>query len=149
MKREAVISIIETKYRRYVDEIIKWIKALGPECRQSGDDSGLANVWEEWKSQMQGEESFFFEAYEDTFRDMCRRLVTTMPEDEQALLWLTSDAYFNGDRDLPPNGEELATAIEEELYQRLCAAAADEEMSSDANETGQPADFGNPLDEEQ
>ena len=135
MKREAVSSIIETKYRRYVNEIIKQIKALGPECRQSGDDSGLADLWEEWKSQIQGEESLVFDAYEDTFLDMCGRLVITMPEDEQALLWLTSDAYFNGDRDLPPDGDELVNAIVEELYRRLCTVEGNEAMSSDANET--------------
>ncbi|MHB8653343.1 MAG: hypothetical protein ACYDA9_05630 [Terriglobia bacterium] len=135
MKREAVISIIETKYRRYVGEIIKQIKALGPEYRHSGDDSGLADVWEEWKSQIQGEESLVFDAYENTFIDMCGRLVTIMPEDERALLWLTSEACFNGDRDLPPDGDELINAIVEELYRRLCTAAANEEMSSGANET--------------
>ncbi|HAG11401.1 MAG TPA: hypothetical protein DCK76_08495 [Desulfotomaculum sp.] len=51
--------------------------------------------WEEFKFQVQNEESFFFEAYEDTIRAICRNLIRSFPESELKLLWLHSNAYFN------------------------------------------------------
>ena len=61
MKHRDMDRIIESKYKRYTANVINQIKALPPESRLSGDDSGLANVWEEWKVQMQGEQSVFFD----------------------------------------------------------------------------------------
>jgi len=116
--------------------VIEQIKALGPECRLSDDDSGLADVWEEWKSQMQEEHSIYFDAYEDTIVGICRSIVQSLPKDAQSLLWLLSDAYFNGDEEEPPFGEVLNDALTQELYARVCQIAADEEISRPTEDDG-------------
>ena len=118
--------------------MIEQIKALGPECRLSDDDSGLADVWEEWKSQMQEEHSIYFDAYEDTILGICRSVVQSLPKDEQSLLWLQSDAYFDWDEDEedPPSDQELQDALTQELYARVCQIAADEEISRPTEDDG-------------
>jgi len=138
MRRQLVYYLIEGKYRRYASEVIEQIKALGPECRLSGDDSGLADVWEEWKSQMQEEHSIYFDAYEDTILGICRSVVQSLPKDEQSLLWLQSDAYFDWDEDEedPPSDQELQDALTQELYARVCQIAADEEISRPTEDDG-------------
>ncbi|GEM_PF-1945545 len=132
MKREEVANIINSKYQRYTAEVISRIKALSPDCRQSGDDSSLKNVWEEWKAQIQGEESPLFYAYEETIRGLCRSVVEALPQDEQSLLWLLSDGYF--DDGSPSAGAPMLDAVEDELYNRIWSIGADEDLLSDQEE---------------
>ena len=50
---EHLERIVEDLYKRLVGQVIADIKALPENCRQSGDDSGLNDVWEEFKNQLQ------------------------------------------------------------------------------------------------
>ncbi|MBI3805397.1 MAG: hypothetical protein HY282_16740 [Nitrospirae bacterium] len=134
MKREEVANIINSKYQRYTAEVINLIKALPSNCRQSGDDSGLKNVWEEWKAQIQGEESPLFYAYEETIRGLCRSVIQALPQDEQSLLWLLSDGYFDSDNDSSSAGAPTLDAVEDELYNRIWSIGADEDLLSDQEE---------------
>ena len=40
--------IIEAKYGDYCDRIVRLVQDLPDDCRQSGDDSVLTDVWEEY-----------------------------------------------------------------------------------------------------
>jgi hypothetical protein len=141
MKRHDIVRIIEAKYKRYAQQVIAEVKALPPDCRQSGDDSPLKDVWEEFKDQMQNERSVSFDAYEDTIHRICLGIVENLPEDEQQLLWTWSNAYFNGDEDSPPKGNLLSDGVEEELYSQVCTIATDEPLESekDADEVSSEA----------
>ena len=87
----------ETAHRiaaKIVDLGIAELKAM-TDCRASGDDSGLANVWEEVCAQVQGEHSIFLAAYEDIIESILFNAVTALNLIERQSLWL-----------LTSNGEE-------------------------------------------
>ncbi len=132
MKRRDVLRILTAKYDDYARQVIERIKKLPPECRQSGDDSLLEDVWEEWKYQVQRRESVLFNLYEETFRDICTGVVESLPPHERELLWLCSDGSFNHDQETgPPAGNQVVEDVADELYQRVCNIAADEELKVD------------------
>jgi hypothetical protein len=62
MRKQEVRAVLKQKYEFYRDQVIAKIRELGPECRQSSDDSLFEDVWEEFKYQVQREESGVFEA---------------------------------------------------------------------------------------
>ncbi|BCV20628.1 hypothetical protein [Moorella sp. Hama-1] len=134
--KDEVIEIIEAKYMEYARMVIDKIKALGDECRLSGDDSPLKNVWEEFKFQVQEGQSIFFDLYEEIIRSFCRDVIGSLSESEIRLLWLESNAYYNYDEDEDgfPCVEEQAMGVEDELYSVVWTIAADEELEYLDNE---------------
>jgi hypothetical protein len=119
MRKPEVRAVLKQKYEFYRDQVIAKVRALGPECRQSGDDSLFEDVWEEFKYQVQREESGVFEAYH-----------------ELQLLWLDTEGYFDhGGDDGPPHRNELITGVERELYQRVVNCTADEDLRKDREQS--------------
>ena len=57
----------------------------------SGDDSGIRNTWDEVCAQVQGEQSFYWEAYEDTIDSVILSELRKLPEVELCALWLQTD----------------------------------------------------------
>ena len=72
MRKDEVRKILQKKYSAYRDEVVGIIQSLPPESRQSGDDSGLDDVWEEFKFQVQREESVTFGLYVETIEAFCK-----------------------------------------------------------------------------
>ncbi|MDD5050958.1 MAG: hypothetical protein PHV93_04470 [Candidatus Pacebacteria bacterium] len=131
--REALIrKAINEKYAFYAERIINEIKALPKECCQSGDDSTLDSVWKEWAHQLQYEQSIFMEAYEQTIRDLCRKVILKMPEHEVKLLWAGRDElYLEDDIDELTDFFAIKTLIEdleEELFRRVSEIAINEDL---------------------
>lgn len=131
-KADDVRRIIEAKYEEYCGRIVQMVQALPADCRQSGDDSVLADVWEEFKYQVQRDESAVFGAYEDTITALCQKLIEGLPQHEQDLLWLQSEGYFNWNEqdELPVKADDVAT----ELYRRVCTRASDEDLKIDPDD---------------
>ena len=71
----------------------------------------------------------FFGAYEHTIRGICYGVACELPQDEQALLWLWTDKYIDWNGDDIPYGDTVLYALEDELYQRVCAVASDAKLS--------------------
>src|SRR5262249_30193607 len=46
-------TVVAAMYQRLVETVIAGIKSLPDNCRQSGEDSNLTDVWEEFKYQLQ------------------------------------------------------------------------------------------------
>src|SRR5437763_1237653 len=88
-----VEPIVRAMYARLVKKVIADIKAMPESCRQSGD-ADLADVWEEFKYQVQREQSGMFEVYEEVIIDLCARHVSALDQEEQHLLWLWSEGYL-------------------------------------------------------
>lgn len=61
----------------------------------SGDDSGLTNAWEEICAQVQGEESFFWDTYQQVMRDLVLAELETMPRRDLVAIWLQTDAGWD------------------------------------------------------
>jgi hypothetical protein len=151
-RQEYLSGLVDGIYKKLVRDIIADIKALPKSCHQSGDDSVLTDVWEEFKYQVQEEESALFEAYEHTIRSICIRRISKLDSVYQGLLWLWSDGYFDWDREDEvyeiPFGDPVEEALEQELYQRVSNIATDEELAVDPEAANLPdlADYDELVD---
>ncbi len=142
MKNGEVREILHKKYKAYRDQVVVNTKALPADCRTSGDDSGLEDVWEEFKSQVQWQESLAFEAYVETIQAVCRTILKSLPDHELEFLWLRCDMYFDQDDDAGlPVRAELIDGVVEELYKLVLELAADEDLKADPEEVYDADDF--------
>ena len=129
--------IVWSMYDGLSQRVIADIKALPEGCRLSGDDSVLANVWEEFKYQVQREQSVLFEVYEETIRGLCAAALNGLNAQQKGLLWLWSDGWLDWwckcdtENGAIPEGDPNDQAIEAELYNRVCAAASEEALTVD------------------
>jgi hypothetical protein len=130
---ELVDCLAAAMYDCLVKIVIDDIKGLPDGSRQSGDDSMLKDVWEEFKYQIQREQSYVFDLYEEVIQDICTRRVAGIDRDKKKLLWLWSDGYGKTwvDKDKVSLDDVEEEAIAEELYDRLQAAAENEELAID------------------
>lgn len=120
-----------------VDRAVEQIKGLPEDCRQSGD-SDLETVWDEFKFQLQHEQSVYFWAYEDTIRRICAKLVQGLDRVDQARLWLMTEASEDPDRGAEiPYGDPLIEDVGEMLYQRVVSRAQSEEVHSGSYDMAQ------------
>lgn len=107
----------------------------------SGDDSGLDNTWDEICVQVQGEESFYWDAYLYAMRDAVLSALMKLEKRDQAALWLQTENGWNWHLDfvhedegsppsecggvvpsVPVSDEEIAEYI---IQERLLAMAED------------------------
>ena len=70
-------SVVEKSFAHHAARIIGRLKRLDPSGLQSGD-SRLVNGWEEYKVQIQLEQSLFFSLYNDTIRRIVEEAVDSM-----------------------------------------------------------------------
>jgi hypothetical protein len=75
---------------RMTRRIIKQLRQMD-DAMMSGDDSGLKNSWEEVCVQMQGEQSYCWEVFEETIRHFLRDEVTKLPPHEHQAVWLQTE----------------------------------------------------------
>jgi hypothetical protein len=64
-------------------------------ARLSGDDSGLANAWEEICVQLQLQESIYWDSYDATARSILTQYLERLPPLELEAIWLRTDAGFD------------------------------------------------------
>ena len=137
MKARQLRQIIDDKYADYVMQVVAQVKALDPRSRAAPPDLGLADVWEEYKYQVQGQESILFNFYVETIESICTDVVKALPEHELRLLWLETDGYLeynaNDNHSLFLHRDNLLDDVAAELYSRVCSLAADEEMALSEN----------------
>jgi len=146
MRKDEIRKIVRKKYTAYRDQVVARIKELPPECCLSGDDSGLEDVWEEFKCQVQREESYAFDAYVSTIEALCEDVLGKLPDHELELLWIDCDGYFDHDEDDgPPDHGEMVEGVARELYQKVTELASDEELKFDPDEERQIEAFEDDL----
>jgi hypothetical protein len=74
----------------------------------SGDNSGLVNIWDEVCVQLQFEESYFWDAYEEMIESSTKYFVEKLPDHERDAAWLITsegeswDCEAEDDRDPDP-----------------------------------------------
>lgn len=112
-----------------VDKVIQAMRKLPKSSRQSGEDSPLEDVWEEFATQVQGEESFYMSLYERLAEDACRELVETLTESNLLMLWQETGPGIGWiDDDPVPYAEDMRADVIEELYRKVLGAAADYDL---------------------
>lgn len=129
-----VSRVVVSIYGSLVREAIADVKALPEKCRQSGDDSKLKDVWEEFKYQIQREQSGMFELYEEVILGICARVVANLDRERQQLLWLWSEAYYDWDDEEDVMPCDVTEPVAREVYERLCSAAENEDLLVDPDE---------------
>ena len=117
MDQAELTRIIEAKFDRYAQQVIDCLEGCPAEL--SGEDSPMANVWEEWVVQVRGEHSVYYSTYESTVRGACDGVVDDLPKDERALLWGATDASWDFEEGQRPAEQEIVSAVEEELFNRV------------------------------
>ncbi len=119
------------KYEEYARKVIELMKNLGPECRQSGDDSPLEDVWEEFKFQVQYGESVVWEAYEETILGLCEMVVKELPNEEIELLWPKASLETEYSVNDKVNMLQKKEAVKNRLYSEVCFIAGGEDVISE------------------
>jgi hypothetical protein len=82
----------------------------------SGDDSGLETVWEELCVQVQGEESFAWDEYENIAFDAIEKHVENLMDHESAAIWYQTDEgtewMFDEEDDRAPDPDTKDAVVE-------------------------------------
>lgn len=129
MREDKVRAVLKAKAEAYTDQVVSAIRSLPQRCRLSENDSILQDVWEEFKFEVQREQSFAFEAYISTIQALCDQLVSGLPRHELSLLWLDSDAYWErDDESVPPSDSDLQRAVSHRVYQWVLERASEEPL---------------------
>lgn len=127
-------KLVESIYKGLTQKAVAQVKALS-DLHRLGIHSKLTSFWEEFKFQMQREESVAFDLCERTVRGICRGLIEELDQAQQAILWEDSDERFNWPEEGEvPFGYPVTSALENALYHRVCLAAEQEELEFDPSE---------------
>lgn len=105
-------------------EIVEAIKALPSEAKQTGPDSDLKTVWDEYKEQIQYEEYDSFSLYEDMIETMVRDRVA----EEDDLNIETLHYFFNRERYEKSTPDEKREYIVESVLYHIKDLAETEEI---------------------
>ena len=135
MKSQIVRRYIEKRYARLVRRVIADVRRLPEGSRQSGLDSGHADLWDEFKDQAQNEQSIFFEQYEDIIQGIGNDIVVKLPEHELWLLWLETDHCLEHDGPALPAVNDAQQAVSEHLYSCVYRRADEEPMPAERQES--------------
>lgn len=117
-----------------VRDTINRLEKMGRESMQSGDDSGLRNVWEEICDQVQTQYSVFWAIYEETMEGFLYEYVDALDRRSKLAIWSTTEEGWDWiyDHHADPDGESSAPfdidAVVQKLKGALLAAAADYEF---------------------
>jgi hypothetical protein len=71
----------------------------------SGEDSGLANIWEEICVQVRGEQSLVWDVYDFTVRALIASSVQELPDSEREAIWRQTENGMEWQFDEDPAGE--------------------------------------------
>ena len=112
---------------KIIKKTIKALKQLNGDAMQSGDSSGLKNLWEEICVQMQSEVSFFWSAYISVIDSLITGYVDELSPDERSALWAVSDEGWDyiydhhaddiGIADLPVSTDDICRKLQFDLLQ--------------------------------
>ncbi|MGE0205786.1 MAG: hypothetical protein AB7E70_03040 [Hyphomicrobiaceae bacterium] len=84
--RLAVIRpAVEARFKKALDDAVAFMRAA-PGAGMSGDDSGLADVFEEWADQLAFEHSFCFDLYDQVALDACSYVIDDLSPLEFSVL---------------------------------------------------------------
>lgn len=80
-------QIAEKECTKICRRVIRNIQAM-TDGLQSGDDSGLTNIWDEFCVQVQSEHSMFYDLYEETILMTLRYMIEPLPAYIAQSIWL-------------------------------------------------------------
>jgi hypothetical protein len=84
----------------------------------SGDDTELANTWDEICVQVQYEESFYWDAYDETVRQVVSSCIMNLDNHERAAIWLRTSAGIDWECE-EANERVVDPAIDNDIVEYL------------------------------
>lgn len=127
LAKSIVSQYLKNRCVYWVRKIVSRIRSLSS-GGLSGEDSGLANVWEEFVDQVQYEESIFFDQYVGIIEGVCAAITETIPEHELWLIWLDTIEWLDHEGSDRPAINEVQNAVAGYFYGLVSARAADEPL---------------------
>jgi hypothetical protein len=101
-----IASIAEHECKRIARKVVRALQGM-TKGMQSGDDSGLVNLWDEVCVQVQGPESVMWDYYVEVMREVIEKQVHMLSVELTTAIWLQTDNGFHWDFD-----EDKPTYIE-------------------------------------
>lgn len=86
----------------------------------SGDDSGLKNIWDEICVQVQYEQSYYWDIYNETVKSFIEYDVSELKDFEKLALWFQTDSYWDWDSD-EEDEKELPPLADSDIVDYLLA----------------------------
>ena len=81
----------------------------------SGDDSQLANAWDEICVQVQADLSMFWDVYDDTARSFVDSFVKELKAHEKAALWFQTDQGWDWLYDLDVDLDDVPPVLDDQI----------------------------------
>jgi hypothetical protein len=105
--RDRIIAwVAEHECNRIARRVVRALQGI-TQGMQSGDDSRLANLWDEVCVQVQGQESIMWDYYVEMMWEMIEKQVHMLSVELKKAIWLQTDNGFDWDFD-----EDKHTVIE-------------------------------------
>ncbi|MDP2948406.1 MAG: hypothetical protein Q8P22_02570 [Chloroflexota bacterium] len=101
--RDRIIAwISERECKRIARRVLRDLQGI-TQGMQSGDDSGLANLWDEVCVQVQGQESGMWDYYVEMMREMVEQQIRLLSVELTKAIWLQTDngSHWDFDEDEP------------------------------------------------
>lgn len=103
--RDRIIAwIAERESKQIARRVLRYLEGITT-GKQSDDDSGLANLWDEVCVQVQGEESAMWEYYTEMMREMIEKQVNMLEVELRKAIWLQTDNGFDWRYDIEDDDE--------------------------------------------
>ncbi len=99
-----VSAVAEEASQRITRKVIAALQGM-KDTLLSGDGSELETTWDEICVQVQDEESFFWDTYDEIVRDMVRGHVAQLPRYKREAIWLQTVAGSDWDSEEPESRE--------------------------------------------
>ncbi len=116
-QRPFVVALADHAATRTTRRVVRALQKL-THCRLSGDDSGLANIWDEVCVQAQFDQFEAWEVYEETGKATVAGLVSDLSAHEKQALWLRTEAGWDWDYDTR-DANAVCPICEEEIVDYL------------------------------
>lgn len=125
-ENKLIYELYEYHSSRIVNKVMYSLRKLKDENLLSGDDSGLNNAWDEICVQVQGKNSFNWDAYDETVKMFIKTYVEKEPTAIKYLLsYYDTDSYpddnptdTNIEIQLVYNEEDIINAMLQELLDK-------------------------------
>lgn len=111
---------------RIIKKAIADLKNMNSGEMLSGDGSGLKNVWEEVCVQVQDEQSFYWDTYEEAIGGQLARYVELLDQEERLALWLVTEEGWDyvydhhaddeGVDDVPVCEDDIVRNLKEKMW---------------------------------
>jgi hypothetical protein len=104
LSESAIVRAVAKEAARHITrKVINRLQSM--KHTLSGDDSELKTTWDEICAQVQYEESFYWDAYDETVRSYLTGYVAKLPKHEREAIWLQTDAGGDWDCEEPEDRE--------------------------------------------